>query len=251
VSFNEDTYKMLVSFRIRAFADECRRIAEDPTCDKLTFLEKVAQATAAEHHARADRRVAKYNKAAHFQNPMACVEDIAYLPNRSLSRDSIKRLEECRYIDDGHNIVVVSPTGAGKSFVIQALGNAACRRGHKVRYIRHADLCREMHIARKADEHFEAMAAFEEVDLLIIDDLFLEESDMVATTDLFEIVAHRDGAKRPLILASQLQPQEWHLRIDTKIIADALLDRVVHNSYRIDIEGPNMREYFASQSKLS
>jgi DNA replication protein DnaC len=204
----------------------------------------------AERHARDDRRVAKYNKEAKFQNPMACVEDITYLPNRSLSHDSIARLEECRYIKDGHNIVVVSKTGAGKSFVIQALGNAACRRGHKVRYIRHADLCREMHIARRSDEHYEALIRFEEVGLLIVDDLFLEESDMVATTDLFEIIAHRDGMKRPVILASQLQPQEWHLRIDTKIIADALLDRVVHNAYRIDIEGPNMREYFASQSKL-
>jgi DNA replication protein DnaC len=250
LSFEEDTYKTLVGFRIRAFADECQRIAEDPRCDKLTFLEKVAQAAEVERNARDDRRVAKYNKEARFQNPMACVEDITYLPNRSLSRDSIARLEECKYIEAGHNIVVVSKTGAGKSFVIQALGNSACRRGHKVRYIRHADLCREMHIARRSDTHYETLSTFEEVDLLIIDDLFLEESDMVATTDLFEVIAHRDGAKRPLILASQLQPQEWHLRIDTKIIADALLDRVVHNSYRIDIEGPNMREHFASKSKL-
>jgi DNA replication protein DnaC len=251
VSFEEDTYKMLLGFRIRAFADECARIAADPKCDHMTFLEKVAQAAEAEHHARNDRRVAKYNKEARFQDPMACMEDITYLPNRSLSRDSMARLGECRYIDDGHNVLVISQTGAGKSFVVQALGNAACRRGHKVRYIRHADLCREMHIARRTDEHYEALAAFEDVDLLVIDDLFLEESDMVSTTDLFEIIAHRDGAKRPLILASQLQPQEWHLRIDTKIIADALLDRVVHNSHRIDIEGPNMREYLASQSKLS
>jgi DNA replication protein DnaC len=250
VSFKEDTYKMLVSFRIKAFADECLRIADDPTCDKMTFLDKLTQATEAELYARHDRKVTKYNKEARFQNPMACVEDITYLPNRSLTRDSISRLEECRYINDGHNVVVISQTGAGKSFISQALGNAACRHEHKVRYIRHADLCREMHIARRTDEHYEALAAFEDVDLLIIDDLFLEDSDMVATTDLFEIIAHRDGARRPLILASQLQPQEWHLRIDTKIIADALLDRIVHNSYRIDIEGPNMREYFSSQSKL-
>jgi len=249
MSFDE-TYERLVGYRIRTFADSCLEIAQDPANDALGFLEKVGLAADAEYRARRDRRVAKYNKEARFQDPMACVEDIAYLPNRTLRRESIARLEECGYIRDGHNVVVVSKTGAGKSFVIQALGNAACRRGHSVRYIRHADLCRELYVARRNGEHYEALAALEEVGLLIIDDLFLEEADMTSTTDLFEILAHRDGKKMAVMLASQLQPEQWHLRIETKIIADALLDRVVHNAYKVEIEGPNMREHFSSLAKI-
>jgi len=242
----ENAYDSLVSFRVRSFADKCVEIAEDPTCDGMGFLEKVALAVEAEGSARHDRRVARYNKEARFPNPMACVEDIIYLPNRTLSKEAVLRFHSCDYIRDGRNIIVTSPTGAGKSYLVQALGNSACRHGHKVRYVRHADLCRSLSIARKSDGHYDLMEAFEDTGLLVLDDLFLEESSMANITDLLEIVTHRADAKASIVIASQLEPEQWHLRIDTKIIADALLDRLVHNSYKIEIDGPNMREYCAS-----
>jgi DNA replication protein DnaC len=241
----DETYDKLVSFRVRAFADRCKEIAEDPEYDTMGFLEKIALAVETEDEIRRDRRIAKHNKEARFSNPMACVEDITYLPDRSLRKDTVLRFECCGYIKDGHNIIVTSPTGAGKSYFVQALGNAACRHGYKVRYIRHADLCRNLNVARRSDEHYEVMEVLEETDLLILDDLFLEESDMVNVTDLLEIITHREATGASIIIASQLQPEEWHLRIDTKIIADALLDRMVHNAYKIEIDGPNMREYYA------
>jgi DNA replication protein DnaC len=94
------------------------------------------------------------------------------------------------------------------------------------------------------------MEALEETDLLILDDLFLEESDMKSVTDLLEILTHRAAAGSSIIIASQLQPEEWHRRIDTKISADALLDRVIHNAYNVEINGPNMREYYAMVKDL-
>ena len=242
----EDAYGKLVSFRIRAFADKCMEIAEDPAYDGMGFLEKVALAAEAEDGVRHDRRVAKYNKEARFANPMACVEDIIYLPNRTLSKDTVLRLHGGDYIRDGRNVIVTSLTGAGKSYLVQALGNSACRRGCKVRYIRHADLCRSLNIARRNDGHYDLMEAFEETGLLILDDLFLEETSVANVTDLLEIITHRVDAKASIVIASQLEPEQWHLRIDTKIIADALLDRLVHNSYKINLEGPNMREHCAS-----
>jgi len=242
----DDAYDKLVEFRVRAFADKCKEIAEDPSLDDLGFLDKVALATETEDRIRHDRRVEKRNKAARFSNPMACVEDIIYLPNRTLSKETVIRLANCEYIRNGHNVIVTSPTGAGKSYLVQALGNAACRRGHKVRYIRHADFCRDLNVARKLDEHYVLMEEFEESHLLILDDLFLEDSDMKNVTALLEVITHRADAKASIIIASQLTPEQWHLRIDTKIIADALLDRLVHNSYTIEIDGPNMREYCAA-----
>jgi DNA replication protein DnaC len=242
----DEAYDKLVSFRVRTFADKCREIAEDPSHDGMDFLEKVALATEAEDMVRHDRRVEKRNKAARFVDPMACVEDIIYLPNRTLSKDTVVRLSGCEYIRNGHNIIVTSPTGAGKSYLVQALGNAACRRGHKVRYIRHADFCRDINVARKFDEHYGLLEEFEEAHLLILDDLFLEDCDMRNVTDLLEVITHRADAKASIVIASQLTPEQWHLRIDTKIIADSLLDRLVHNSYTIEIGGPNMREYCSS-----
>jgi DNA replication protein DnaC len=242
----DEAYDKLRSFRVRTFADKCQEIANDPKLDSLSFLEKVSLATEAEDIVRHDRRVEKLNKAARFSNPMACVEDIIYLSNRTLSKDAVDRLSGCGYIKDGHNVIVTSPTGAGKSYLVQALGNAACRRDHKVRYIRHADFCREMNVARKLDAHYDLMDEFEGSHLLILDDLFLEDSSMTNVTDLLEVITHRTETKASIIIASQLTPEQWHLRIGTKIIADALLDRVVHNSHMIEIDGPNMREYCAS-----
>jgi DNA replication protein DnaC len=242
----DELYSMLVGMRIRTFADVVLEIAEDPGKDDLAFLDKVALAAEAEMAARADRRVAKYNKEARFHNPLACMEDIEYLPSRTLNRDTMNRLARCEFIADNHNVICISKSGCGKSFVIQALGNAACRHGYRVRYIRHADLNRELNIARSEGNYYERMDALKAIDLLVIDDLFLQESTMPNITDLFEIIEARMG-RAPAVIASQLTPEEWHLRIDTKIIADALLDRIVHNSYRIDIEGPNMRKHFANK----
>jgi len=245
----DDAYDSLVGFRVRAFADKCREIAEDPSCDGMGFLEKVSIAVEAEAAVRHDRLVEKRNRAARFPNPMACVEDIIYLPNRTLNRDTVARLSGCGFIKSGHNVIVTSPTGAGKSYLVQALGNAACRLGHKVRYIRHADFCRDINIARRTEGHYALMEEFEDAHLLILDDLFLEDSDMRNVTDLLEVITHRADAKASIIIASQLPPEQWHLRIDTKIIADALLDRIVHNSHTVEIDGPNMRAHCAALSQ--
>jgi DNA replication protein DnaC len=247
----DEAFDKLVSFRVRAFAEKCREISEDPSHDSLGFLEKVSIAAEAEDMARHDRLVERRNKAARFPNPMACIEDIIYLPNRALSKDAVARMSSCEYIDAGRNVIVTSPTGAGKSYLVQALGNAACRLGHKVRYIRHADFCRDLNMARRIDGHYELMDEFEGSHLLILDDLFLEDSDMQNVTDLLEVITHRADAKASIMIASQLTPEQWHLRISTKIIADALLDRIVHNSYKFEIEGPNMREYCSSSPQIT
>lgn len=244
MTIKKEYYDRLVSFRLRSFADRAMEISKDPAFDDLTFDEKLSVCIDAESDARWSRKITRRNREARFTYPSACIENIEYLPGRSLSRDSIARLATCDFILEKRNVIALSKTGCGKSFVIQAIGNAACRKGHTVRYVRHADLSKELNIARRVGDFYERMGAFAAVDLLIIDDLFLSEMSMMNTTDLFEIIEARMN-KGSLVIASQLTPEEWHLRIDTKIIADALLDRVIHNSYLMKIEGPNMREYYS------
>lgn len=245
---SDEDFKYMVSLRIGAFADKAREISEDPALDALPFPEKITLCLGAESLARANRRTIKRNREARFAHPSACVEDIEYLPGRSIRKESIERLATCAYIEDRHNVIILSATGAGKSYVSQALGNAACRAGLAVRYIRQADLTREFDIARRNGTVYECFDAFVANDLLILDDLFLTETPAQAASDLLQIVEKRVG-RGSLIIASQLTPEEWHLRIDAKIVADALLDRVVHNSHVIEITGPNMREYYASKAK--
>jgi len=242
----QEHYDKLVSFRLRTFADKANEILADPAFDDMTFAEKLAACIDAESDARWNRKITKRNREARFSHPGACVENIEYLPDRTLNKDTVARIATCAFIAENRNVIALSQTGCGKSFVIQAIGNAACRKGYTVRYIRHADLSKELNIARKSGDLYEKMEAFSSVDLLILDDLFLSEMSMVNTTDLFEIIESRMG-KGSLVIASQLTPEEWHLRIDTKIIADALLDRVIHSSYVMKIEGPNMREHYSTK----
>jgi DNA replication protein DnaC len=246
MTISQEHYDKLVGFRLRTFADKANEIAKDPAFDAMTFIEKLAVCIDAESDARWNRKITKRNREARFSHPGACVESIEYLPERNLNRDTVARIATCDFITERRNVIALSKTGGGKSFVIQAIGNAACRKGYTVRYIRHADLSKELSIARKNGSLYEKIDAFVSVDLLVLDDLFLSEMSMVSTTDLFEIIESRMG-KGSLVIASQLTPEEWHLRIDTKIIADALLDRVVHNSYLVKIEGPNMREYYSTK----
>jgi DNA replication protein DnaC len=244
----EDCYKQLTSFRIRGFADKAKEIADDSTYDKLTFLEKLELCSEAETERRTDNKVIRLNKQAKFALPTACVEDVEYLPERSLKRESVARLASCRFMDEGQNVIIVSATGSGKSYLCQAIGNAACRLGRSVRYIRHADLCRELNLARQSGTFYKVMDRFVGTNLLVLDDLFLTDCSMQNITDLFEIIEARMVCGS-LLLSSQLPPEQWHLRIDTKIIADALLDRVIHNAHLIEIDGPNMREYYAKKSQ--
>lgn len=193
---SDECYNHLVKFRIRTFADTLRMIGADPEFDSMGIDEKIEMAVDAEVAARHDRRVARNNKAACFKEKTACPENIIYMPERNLSREMVERMTSCRFVRDGHNVIVTSSTGCGKSYLSQAIGNAACREGMTVRYVRHADLCKELNIARKDGGHYDKMDEFESVDLLIIDDLFLEETSMLNTTDLFEIIETRGGRGR-------------------------------------------------------
>lgn len=150
MTIEQEYYDRLVGFRLRTFADKANEIIKNPEFDHMTFVEKLEACIDAESDARLNRKIAKRNKEARFSHPNACIESIEYLPDRTLSRETIARMATCAFIAERRNVIALSKTGCGKSLIIQAIGNAACRKGHTVRYIRHADLSKELNIARKA-----------------------------------------------------------------------------------------------------
>ena len=249
---SEEQFDLFRQFRIKAMGDKLREIVNDDSYDRYTFEEKVEIMLEAEAGARHDRKVAKPIKQAGFKIPSACIEDVIYLPDRTLSKDRMIRYAECAWIENCEVMIIISKTGCGKSFLCQALGNAACRRLIPVRYTRLADICDELNRARGSQDnsYFEKMDLYKTIDLLIVDDFMTTPIATQNAVDLFEIMEAREG-RRATIIASQLEPNEWYLRIEGELMADSILNRIATGARYIDLEGPNMRQYFAKKKDLS
>ncbi len=245
---SEEHFEMLTRFRVKAMGDKLREMVEDDAYDRHTFEERMEMLIEAEASARRDRKVAKLVREACFKLPSACVEDVAYLKDRRLSRDRVARLAACDWVEDREVVVIISKTGCGKSLLGQALGNAACRRLFTVRYARLADIMDDLNRCRAAGDgsHYEHMDAYKTVQLLIVDDFMTTPVTTQNAVDLFEIMEAREGRAATLI-ASQLEPNEWYLRIEGELMADSILNRIATGARYIDLDGPNMREYFAKR----
>ncbi|WP_165173143.1 ATP-binding protein [Adlercreutzia sp. ZJ242] len=244
----EEHFDLFRQFRIKAMGDKLREMVDDASFDKFTFEEKMEMLLDAESTARRDRKVAKYVKQAGFKTPSACVEDVVYLPDRTINKDRILRYSDCGWVERCEVMVIISKTGCGKSFLCQAFGNAACRKLIPTRYTRLADACDQLNRARAAGDgsYYEKMDAYKTVPLLILDDFMTTPISTQNSVDLFEIMEAREG-RCATIIASQLEPNEWYLRIEGELMADSILNRIATGARYIDLEGPNMREYFAKK----
>ena len=185
-------------------------------------------------------------RAARFKIKGACVEEIYYLPDRSITRDRIARLATCAWVEARENLVILSESGGGKSYIAQALGVAACRKPMSVRYARLNDMFREINVARSEGRAYDALDRFSKPDLLILDDFFTTPvENPLNAVDLFEILEAREG-RGSTMFASQLEPDQWYLRISSELRADSILSHDVEHARTLDIKGPNMREYTAA-----
>lgn len=247
----EEDFDLFRQFRVKAMGDKLREMVDDPAYDGMTFEERMKVLLDAEASARRDRKVARLVREARFKLPAACVEDVLYLQGRSLNRDRVLRWAECAWVDDNEVMVVISKTGCGKSFLVQALGNAACRRLIPTRYVRLADMCDELNRARAGSGvlYYSRMDALKTVQLLILDDFMTTPITTQNAVDLFEVMEAREG-RRATIVASQLEPNEWYLRIEGEMMADSILNRIATGARYVDLDGPNMREYFSKQRAL-
>lgn len=242
---SEEHFEKLTSFRVRAMAERLSEMVQDASYLKMTTDECLIELIDAEDAARISRKIARLNTKAVFATN-ACAEEIIYLPERKLDRGYIEKLASCDFIECHDHVVIISECGCGKSYIAQALGNAACRRQRSVRYIRHADLCKELNIARKCNNYYETMDTFINADLLLLDDFFTSPVTDVNAVDTFEIIEARVD-RGSMVISSIVEPDQWHLCIKTDRLADSIIDRIVHRAHYIDITGPNMREYLTKE----
>ena len=239
--FTEEHLQLFTTFRVRTFGHKIQEILDDPDYDDVSVEDKIIEALEAEQLARTNRKIEKYLKAARFKNPEASVEDIHYRPDRQLSRERINRLASLRWIDEPLNVVIIAATGAGKSYLAQALGTHACRNLHSVSYWRLSELATQLELlATQPEKRHKLLTAAINAGVLILDDFFTTPISMQSTWALFEILEGRDG-KAPTVVASQLEPEDWYRAIDDSITADSLLNRLIRPALFLRPDGPNMR----------
>ena len=243
---SEEDFALSTKWRVGAFGRKLREVCDDGAYDDMTFEEKIGACIGAELEARDSRKIDRAVRAARFKIKGACVEEIYYLPDRSITRDRIARLAACAWVEARENLVILSESGGSKSYIAQAMGVAACRKLMSVRYARLNDMFREINVARSEGRVYDALDRLARPDPLILDDFFTTPvENPLDAVDLFEMLEAREG-RGSTMFASQLEPDQWCPRINSEPCADSMLSRAVEHARALDIKGPNMREYTAS-----
>jgi DNA replication protein DnaC len=171
----------------------------------------------------------------------ACVEDVDYKHPRALDKSLFLSLISSGWIHDHQNVLITGPTGAGKTYLACALAHKACRDGYSAAYFRLPRLLQDLGIARADGRYTKLLPALAKKNLLVMDDLGLKPLSQEHRHDLLEIIEDRHG-KGSVLITSQLPVDDWHQTINDPTLADAILDRIVHNSHRLELKGESMRK---------
>jgi DNA replication protein DnaC len=219
----------------RALAEQLERA----DYQALTFEERLGLLVDREAQDRDNRRLERNLKAAKLRSD-ACVEEIDFRHPRGLDRGQVLSLAAASWVTAHQNVLIVGPTGSGKTFVACALAQATIRRGHTALYLRAPRLLGDLALARADGRLPRLLASWARVDVLVVDDFALRPLLPEQTADLLEVIEDR-AQLRSTIVASQLPVPLWHDALSAPTVADALLDRLVHNAHRIELRGESLR----------
>ena len=236
------TLDKLNSMKLRAMEQEYRRQIELPANAALSFDERLAMIVDAEWLAKANNRLQRFLRKANLREPSANLENINFDHKRNLDKTTIARLADCSWIKEGKNLIITGATGTGKTYLVSAFGNAACRKNLKVHSYRVNRLLTDLAISRGDGSYNRLLNDLKKPDLLILDDFGMAPIDPGACRDLLEVIDDRHGRKS-IAISTQLPVAKWHAVFEDATIADAVLDRVVNNAYRIELKGPSLRPH--------
>ena len=233
---NEATIDKLHDMKLSAMSEAYRQQMKDNVMNSLTFSERFGLLVDHEWDTRKNNRLKRLIHKVGFPVSGACMEDIEYKSDRKLDKEHLLQLSTCSYITDKLNIIILGATGAGKTYLSCALGMAACRHFFTVKYIRLPDLLDELCIARGEGVFKKVMRDYKKIDLLILDEWLLIPLSVAESRDLLEIVESR-YSRCSTIFSSQFDVSGWHTKIPDGPLFEAILDRIVHNSYSVIIGG--------------
>jgi len=234
------TAEKLRAMRLPAMAAEYIRQSELPVMSALDFDERVGMMADAEWLSRDNNRVKRFTREANLRYTSACFADIDFRPSRKLDRAHIARLTDFAWAREARNLILTGSTGTGKTWLACAFGAQACRIGLRVSFYRVNRLLGEMAVASGTGCADKFLDKLKKCDILILDDWGLSSLTLLEGKFLHEVFEDRCGEKSTIISA-QLPVSEWHGLFEDRTVADAVLDRVVHNSYRLELQGPTMR----------
>lgn len=233
------TIERLVSLKLTGMARALQEQMHMPEIDSLSFEERLGLLVDRELTDRENRRLKdRLSKAKLRQN--AAIEDIDYRHSRGLDRALFTRLASVTWIGKHQNVLIIGPTGCGKTFVACALAQKACREGYGALYTRMPRLFHDLHIAKADGRYGRLLTGLARTELLVFDDWGLSRLTDEQRHDLLEILEDRHGL-RSTIVASQFPVDTWHEMIGEPTLADAILDRLIHNAHKINLKGDSMR----------
>lgn len=207
---------------------------------ELTPDQLIALLVDSEWESRTHRKTQRLIKSAGFRY-YAGIEELDYSSERNLDKNMLMRLADCHFIEKGANVIITGSTGVGKSFVATALGYQACMKGYKVMYENTGKLFTRLRMAKADETYLKVLAKIEKQDLLILDDFGLQAIDHKKQLALLDILEDRQMNKSTII-TTQLPINVWFELFEEKTIADAIMDRITHNAYRIELKGESMRK---------
>lgn len=237
---NNHTVERLREMRLKGMAEALLDQANNTEIQSYTFQERLGLLVDHEYISRKNRRLARLLKQAKLRLP-ASVEDIDYQNYRGLDRALVRSLSTCEWITSHLNCLITGATGTGKTYLSCALANAACRHGLSARYYRVSNLLAELTAARGDGSYSRLIHQMSNYDLLVMDDWGLVPFKDSQGHDLLDVIEERSG-RGSLIIASQLPFENWHETLPDPTLADAVMDRIIHNSYRISLKGESIRK---------
>jgi len=238
---NEPTIQKLKVLKLDAMAAAWAEQQKTADMAKLAFDERLGLLVDAECLFRENRRLGRLLKEAKLKIGQACVEDIDYPPKRELDKAIVRQLATCRWLHEHQNVTVTGPTGVGKTYVACALAQHACRRGFSAMYRRASRLFDELTLARADGSYVRLLGKLARTDVLVIDDWGLTACRDSERQDLLEILEDRYGS-RSTIMTSQIPRDKWHEHLGDATVADAILDRIIHNAHKLVLKGPSRRK---------
>ncbi len=231
----ENTVTKLREMHLSVMAAAYKEQLSDSSFQSMPFEDRVSLIVDKERNSRKNNYLKRLIKQANLSEPNACIEDIEYHSDRNLNKHMITRLSTCNYIQEHHNVILLGATGSGKTYLACAFGMNAVRNFLSVKYIRLPELLTDLSIARGSGTIRKVMAQYKKYSLLIIDEWLLYALNETEARDVLEIIESR-YKKASTIFCSQFDVPGWREKLNDPILADAICDRIVHDSYSILID---------------
>jgi len=255
---NQSTINKLIEMRLTALADAFRNQLNDPRMKEVPFEDRLGMLVDIEYTSRKNNRLRRLIRQAEFDQPDASIMDINYTSGRKLNKSLLQRLATCEYITEHRNIFITGASGGGKTYMACAFGMEACKQYYSVKYVRLPDLLLDLEIARADGSYKKVMVKYTKPALLILDEWLLLKLSESESKDIFELL-HKRRKNSSTIFCSQIRQDGWYDQLggDNSTIADAILDRIVHDAYKINIESIDpskdisMREVYGLDKLLS